>query len=830
MRTLKLMLLTAAAFSIGCNINNEKNIREVEKFNYDWKFSLNADSLATVKDFDDKNWRTLDVPHDWSIEGEFKEDNPATAGGGALPGGYGVYRKHFSLNAEDSTKQVFICFDGIYWQSTVYVNGQKIGFRPNGYVSFEYDITPYLNYSKENVIAVTVNNTNQPNSRWYSGSGIYRNVFLKKVNKTHFVEPEIFITASEITENSANININAQITGEGQYDFAVKIKNPDGTTANEINDKISAGELKKLEKISVKNPQLWSPETPKIYSAEFLIKKDGKVLDNYTQTFGIRSFSFDNKEGFKLNGKVVRINGVCNHHDLGALGTAINHRALERQLEILKNMGCNAIRTSHNPPAKELLNLCDSMGFIVMDEAFDMWAKKKSPYDYAQYFPSWHERDLEDFIKRDRNHPSVIIWSIGNEILEQWQDINTDTLDIAKANLMFNFAAQLSNKDADTKEIHINSLLCKKLVDFVKAIDPTRPVTTGNNETEPSNLLFKANALDIIGFNYHEYNWGEVFKEKFPNMPLIITESTSALQTRGHYIAPADTEYLWPKRWDLPFETPDHKCSAYDNTRAPWGSTHETTLKAFMKYPWVSGIFVWTGFDYLGEPTPYGWPSRSSYFGIIDLAGFEKDVYYLYQSLWTNKDVLHLLPHWNWNEGDVIDVWAYSNAEEVELFLNGESLGKKNLSDRGDKLHFSWKVPFKAGELKAIGKRGGREFSQIIKTAQKASQLVLTPDRETINADGEDLCFITVNLTDENGTIDPKACNMINFSIEGPGEIIGLDNGDEVCHESFKGNSHSAFNGKCLCIVKSKRGEKGVVKIKAQAEGIKDATVSFNTK
>lgn len=813
-----LILSLLAAVLTGCGSSDCTN-RTEENFNLNWEFTLNNGTP-----------RTLDLPHDWSIEGEFKEDNPATAGGGALPGGLGVYKKTFTVPKEDADKQIFLCFDGVYWQSTVKVNGQKAGFRPNGYVSFEYDVTPLLKFGEENTVEVTVDNTNQPNSRWYSGSGIYRNVFLKKVNKTHFVEPELFITTSNVSATSADINIQTEITGEGGYDLSVKIKNPDGTQTSEISDKITAGELKKLEKITVQNPQLWSPENPKIYSAEFSIKKDGKTLDCYTQTFGIRYFSFDNANGFKLNGKVMKINGVCNHHDLGALGTAMNHRALERQLEILKNMGCNAIRTSHNPPAKELLNLCDSLGFIVMDEAFDMWARKKSPHDYAQYFKEWHERDLEDFVKRDRNHPSVIIWSIGNEILEQWHDISTDTLDIEKANLMFNFAAQLSQKDTKDDKVHVNTMLCKKLVEFIKAIDPTRPVTTGNNETEPHNLLFKADALDIIGFNYHDYNWGEVFKEKFPGKPLIITEAVSALQTRGHYIAPADTEYLWPARWDLPFDTPDHKCSAYDNTRAPWGSTHETTLKAFLKYPWVSGIFVWTGFDYLGEPTPYGWPSRSSYFGIIDLAGFEKDVYYLYQSLWTDKDVLHILPHWNWNDGDIVDVWAYTNADEVELFLNGESLGVKKLSDDTSKLHLSWKVPFKAGELKAVGKRGGREFSQIVRTAGKASQLTASADRNIINADGEDLSFITVNITDENGTLVPNSCNMIEFEVSGPGEIAGLDNGDEVCHESFKGKSHSAFNGKCLCIIKSKRGEKGTVTVTAKAGGLKEAVAVINTK
>ncbi|MBQ5550160.1 MAG: DUF4982 domain-containing protein, partial [Bacteroidales bacterium] len=492
---------------------------------------------------------------------------------------------------------------------------------------------------------------------------------------------------------------------------------------------------------------------------------------------------------------------------------------------------CNAIRTSHNPPAPELLNLCDSMGFLVMDEAFDMWARKKSPNDYAKYFAEWHERDLTDFIKRDRNHPSVIMWSIGNEILEQWHDISTDTLSIEKANLMFNFAAQLSKNDDQNKtsEMHVNSLLCKKLVDIVKSIDSTRPVLTGNNETEPHNLLFKSNALDIIGFNYHEYNWGEAFKKKFPNMPLVITESTSALQTRGNYIAPADTQYLWPVRWDIPFETEHHKCSAYDNVRAPWGSTHETTLKEYMKYPWVSGIFVWTGFDYLGEPTPYGWPARSSYFGIIDLAGFPKDVYYLYKSLWTDDLVLHLLPHWNWKEGDIVDVIAYSNMKDVELFLNGESLGKQEHKE-GD-LHFMWKVPFKPGELKAVGHSiDDIEISDIVRTASSPSRLASSADRYSLAADGQDLSFITVDVVDAKGVRVPDANNMIKFTVEGPAEIVGLDNGDQCCHESFKGTQHSAFNGKCLCIVRSIRGNDGRVVVRATADGLEGTEVEIYTR
>ncbi|MCR5454186.1 MAG: DUF4982 domain-containing protein, partial [Bacteroidales bacterium] len=798
------LVIPLIALMASCS-NKRDNPRDIEDFNEGWKFSLEADSTAAAPDFKDGAWRTLNLPHDWSIEGEFSDQHPATAGGGALPGGYGVYRKYFNTPDLTGGKRVFLCFDGVYWQSTVYVNGKKAGFRPNGYVGFEYDVTDLLNKSGDNVVAVTVDNTNQPNSRWYSGSGIYRNVRLKVLNPSHFIEPEVFVTASDITAESAKVNVALLLSGAESCGVKVDIVAPGGEVVATAQDSIAAGVVKVFDGLNVSKPMLWSPQNPRVYQARLTATSNGKVIDEYSTTFGIRYFDFDPDKGFSLNGKQMKINGVCMHHDLGALGAAVNHRAIERQLEILREMGCNAIRTSHNPPAPELLNLCDSMGFIVMDEAFDMWARKKSPNDYAQYFAEWHERDLVDLVKRDRNHPSVIMWSIGNEILEQWPDINTDTLSIEKANLMFNFAAQLSNKDeSTTSEMHVNSLLCKKLAELVRSIDSTRPVVTGNNETEPNNLLFKSNALDIIGFNYHEYNWGEVFKKKFPNMPLIITESTSALQTRGYYIAPADSQYLWPVRWDIPFENEHHKCSAYDNVRTPWGSTHEATLKEYMKYPWVSGIFVWTGFDYLGEPTPYGWPSRSSYFGIIDLAGFTKDSYYLYKSLWAEDAyVLHLLPHWNWAEGDTVDVVAYTNMKDVELFLNGESVGKKELN--GDQLHLAWRVAYKPGELRAIGhSKDDIEVSYVVNTAGSPSRLAATADRYSIAADGNDLSFVTVDVVDSKGVVVPDANNLIKFTVEGPAEIVALDNGDQCCHEKFQGiTQHTAFNGKCLCIVRS---------------------------
>jgi beta-galactosidase len=388
-----------------------------------------------------------------------------------------------------------------------------------------------------------------------------------------------------------------------------------------------------------------------LYKAVTEVYASGKLADKYETTFGIRTFEFDPFKGFSLNGKHVKILGVCQHHDLGCLGSAINTRALERQLEILKEMGCNSIRTSHNPPAPELLDLCDRMGFIVQDETFDMWRKKKTQYDYSRYFPEWHERDLADHILRDRNHPSVMMWSIGNEVLEQWEQVDADTLNIQEANLILNFEKNVNKDVINSGQMSINSLLTTKLANIVKTLDPTRPVTSACNEVNPYNNLFKSGSLDLYGFNYHHENFLK-FNETYPGKSFIVSESTSGLMTRGFYQMPSDTVFIWPHRGAtarLPFGNPEQQCSAYDNCHVPWGSTHEETWKIVKKYDHISGLYIWTGFDYLGEPTPYWWPSRSSYFGIIDLAGFPKDVYYMYQSEWTKKDVLHIFPHWNWN-------------------------------------------------------------------------------------------------------------------------------------------------------------------------------------
>ena len=544
----------------------------------------------------------------------------------------------------------------------------------------------------------------------------------------------------------------------------------------------------------INNPMLWSIDSPLMYTAVSQIFINSILIDNYTTPFGIRKFSFDMEKGFSLNDKYLKINGVCNHHDLGCLGAAVNTRAIERQLELLKGMGCNAIRTSHNPPAPELLELADKMGFIIMDEAFDMWKKPKNKLDFSQVWDAMHKIELQDMVLRDRNHPSVMIWSIGNEILEQ-----RDTTGIA---------------------------IARELAEYVKELDQTRPVTSACNDAKPSNFIIRSGALDLIGINYSHKTWA-TFPKTYPGQKFIGTETVFSLMTHGVYDQPSDLVRRWPVRnnWQGPKPNPDNTCSAYDNVSAPWGSTHEETLKEIKKYDFLSGQFIWTGFDYLGEPTPYWWPSRSSYFGIIDLAGFPKDVYYMYQSEWTNKEVLHLFPHWNWNKGDTIDVLAYTNAEEVELLLNNQSLGTKR--KQGDDLHLMWRVAYEPGTLKAISRSMGRQVRvEEVKTAGKAARIVLTPDRAAIKADGYDLSFITAEIVDDNGTIVPDAENLIEFTVEGDGSIAGVDNGDPVSHESFKGIQRKAFHGKCMVVMRG--GEKqGILKLKATAAGLEGVNVEL---
>jgi beta-galactosidase len=781
--------------------------RERSSFNTGWRFSLAASDDAWKGDFDDTGWRLLDLPHDWSIEGEFSESNPAGAGGGALPGGTGWYRKTFKIDPSKKDKLIYIEFDGVYRNSEVWINGNYLGIRPYGYSSFRYELTPYLSYGDEmNVLAVKVDNSKQPNSRWYSGSGIYRNVWLVSTEKIAVDHWGTFVTASVISKDSARIMISAAIrnsTGsQAPVTVASTVFNPGGQKVAMVkNAGINLADTVTVvtQEVTLKDPSLWSVEKPDLYRVVTEVMSGGKVFDRYETVTGIRSFAFDSEKGFILNGKHVRILGVCNHHDLGCLGAAVNTRAIERQLELLKEMGCNGIRTSHNPPAPELLDLCDRMGFIVMDEAFDMWKIKKTDFDYSLDYDEWHKRDLEDMVLRDRNHPSVFIWSIGNEIMEQ-RDTTLTGIPMAK-----------------------------ELAGIVRALDNTRPITSACNDPTPHNPIIASGALDLIGFNYHDTLWAD-FPKVFPGKKFIGTETTSALATRGSYDMPSGVIRRWPARWNQPFKdsNPDLTCSAYDNCSAPWGSTHEESWKLIKKYDFLSGMFIWTGFDYLGEPTPYSWPARSSYFGIIDLAGFPKDAYYMYQSEWTDKPVLHIFPHWNWAPGQIVDVWAYTNCDEVELFINGNTLGRQKKTE--EKMHLVWPVKFEAGTLTGIGYKNGAEvMRQQVMTAGAPAAIVLAPDRSEITADGSDLSFITVLVVDKHNVTVPYAENLVKFSIEGDGTITGVDNGSQTSMEPFKADFRKAFHGKCLLVVKAGTKE-GMIRVKAYSEGLTAAGVDVHVR
>ncbi len=808
--------------------------REKICFNDNWSFSLSDNPKASETDFDDKEWRVLSLPHDWAIEGDFSKDNPSGTGGGALPGGTGWYRKTFVPQDEDSGKIIRIDFDGIYMNSEVFINGKLLGKRPYGYISFGYDITPYLKWNEKNVIAVRVDNSEQPNSRWYSGCGIYRNVWLTKTNPVHVDEWGTYVTTSEINNDNATLNIVTTVQNSGNNDETVTLKSVlndmDGAVVAETESSVPVAAGQKTDvshALNISSPRLWDTENPYLYSLVTEIIKDGKCIDRYTTTTGVRDFRFDAEKGFILNGKQTKINGVCMHHDLGCLGAAVNTRAIERQLQILKEMGCNGIRCSHNPPAPELLDLCDKMGFIVMDEAFDMWRKKKTSHDYARYFNEWHEKDLRDFILRDRNHPSIFVWSIGNEVLEQWSDAKADTLSLEEANLILNFghSADMLAKDGETS---VNSLLAKKLADFVRELDPTRPVTAGCNEPDPGNHLFRSGALDIIGYNYHNANIPDV-PRNFPGKPFIITESNSALMTRGYYRMPSNEMFIWPERWDKPFHDESLSCSSYENCHVPWGNTHEESIKLVKNNDFISGQYVWTGFDYIGEPTPYGWPARSSYFGIVDLAGFPKDVYYLYQAEWTNRQVLHLFPHWNWTEGQEIDMWCYyNNADEVELFINGESQGIRSKDENN--LHVVWRVKFVHGTVKVVARKAGNIIAEReIHTAGTPHKIRLTPDRDIITSDGKDLSFVTVEVLDKDNNLCPLSENLINFEVKGNAFIAGVDNGCQTSVERFKDNKRKAFNGKCLVVLQN-NGEKGIATLTANSNGLESSTIKIKSK
>ena len=794
--------------------------RQHQNFDAGWLFVL-ADSVQMSRpEYNDRHWRRLDLPHDWAVEGDFMASNPSGAGGGALPGGVGWYRKHFRVS---NPSMYYIEFDGVYMNSTVYINGEKVGYRPYGYSSFEYDITRYLR-GGDNVIAVRVDNSDQPNSRWYSGCGIYRHVWL---NSTHPVHVKHWGVNVVTNAKNGKVTVTADVTGK-DYKVVNTVYDAEG---NEVGMK-------------VKRPHLWSPKDPYIYKVRTQVLVNDKEVDVVWTNTAFRNFRFDAKTGFWLNGENIKLNGVCEHHDFGCLGAALNEDALHRKLVKLKQMGVNAIRSSHNPPAPELLNMCDTMGFIVMDESFDMWRRRKTQNDYARFFDRWHERDLTDLVLRDRNHPCILMWSIGNEVLEQWSDAQADTLTLEQANLILN-AGHSAASLAKDGEKSVNTLLAEHLAEIVRRFDTTRPITAGCNEPSPGNHLFKGKALDLIGFNYH-HEWIKDVPKNFPGRPFIMTESVSALQTNGFYMMPSDSIYKAPKEWWLPYTDPSFMCSAYDNMHASWSSTHEQTWDVVKHTPFVGGQFIWTGFDYIGEPTPYGFPARSSYFGIIDLAGQPKDVYYMYQSEWTDTPVLHLFPHWNWLDGQQIDMWCYyNNADEVELFVNGKSQGvrrktehsklktehsklktehsklntehSKLNTEHSTEYHVMWRVTFEPGEVKAVARKNGQVVrEQVIRTAGQPDHIQLAVDYA-----GRELTYVQAVVVDKDGNRCPWAENQIFFSADGGAKVIATDNGCQTSMERFTAPQRKAFFGRCIAVVKGKGS------LKANAYGMPVTTLNI---
>ncbi len=785
--------------------------RKIINFDNDWKFSLGDFPKASEVGFNDSNWRTLDVPHDWSIELENDKDTPGGGNIGFFPTGIGWYRKKFDVPNFDKDKKYSIAFDGIYMNSEIWVNGTYLGKRLYGYSSFSYDLSDLLK-SNGNIIAVKVDNSKQPNSRWYTGSGIYRHVRLISTEKLHFEKWGVFNYTKDVKEDTATIHVEASLINDNEYAFKDVTVNhtifdAEGKEIASSNQKMALNAKSKFKsnhEIQVASPLLWSVESPNLYTLKSVILVDGEEVDNVENNLGIRTIEYNLDKGFLLNGNQVKMKGVNLHHDGGAVGAAVPKRVWERRLEILKEGGCNAIRTAHNPMAPEFYDLCDKMGFLVMDEAFDEWIHGKREFAYQVDFEDWHEKDLKAMVYRDRNHPSVMMWSIGNEVPDQ------------------------SSEEGPG--------IARKLIDICKEADPTRLVTAGNNniaadDNPASEAYLAAFENDIIGYNYPDrwHDRRELYyyldKQKYPNRRVVATESTGMGGVRGEY--------------DLG-DNPDKVQAGYTNGRP---IDVEQRWKYTLLYDYVIGDFMWTGIDYYGES--WRWPSRGASSGYLDNCGFPKDGYYFFKSIWTEDPTLHLLPHWNneGREGQIIPVVAYTNMDSVELFLNGKSYGEKYLefprkgnterwnqpeegkvnTSTGD-LHLSWDVPYEPGELKAVGKKDGKEYTYSIVTAGEPAKIRLSVDRDVIKAASSDVAHIKVEILDDKGNLVPTADNLVEFEVEGA-KIIGVESGNMSDLSSPKAKERKAFNGLCLAIVQAERT--GDISVKAVSEGLTGSEVSF---
>ncbi|MGW2331332.1 glycoside hydrolase family 2 TIM barrel-domain containing protein [Streptomyces sp. NPDC001700] len=815
-----------------------------------WRFTLvtpdgNAEPDSAHEDarqpgYDDSAWRTVAVPHDWSIEQTPTTEHGTTGGTGFLPGGLGWYRKTFTLPSGIAGQRISVEFDGVYMDAYVYCNGKLIGNHPYGYTGFALDLTDVVHTdgTTPNVLAVRVRNQ-LPSSRWYSGSGIYRHARLVVTDPVHVARWGTYVTTPTLNESHATVRVRTSVVNASDRERPVTVvstlKDPGGKTVAHTRSTLTVGAdttRDATQELTVDRPKLWSFDTPVRYTLETELRVGDRTTDRYRTPFGFRHFAIDPDRGFTLNGEYTKIRGVDLHHDLGALGAAFNADAALRQMTIMKSMGVNALRTSHNPPAPELIEICERLGVVMLVEAFDCWRTGKNPYDYGRFFDEHSEADITEMVRAARNSPAVIMWSIGNEIPD-----STSTAGLGMA---------------------------ERLIDAVRKADDTRPVVIGSDKyrslpSPGSAADLMLAKLDGLGLNYNTAASVDALHARYPQLFLFESESSSETSSRGAYQEP---EHLNTGENYTPGK---REPSSYDNNLASWTMSGEYGLKKDRDRRFFTGEFLWSGIDYIGEPTPYDvFPVKASFFGAVDTAGFPKDMYHLFKSQWTSEPMVHLLPmDWTGHRpGETVEVWAYANVDTVELYLNGDSLGirrfdtKKTTDGRtyletteatGDdktvttgaypgsytspngsagKLHLTWKVPFAPGELKAVARRGGRVVAtDVLRTAGRAHAVRLTPDRKTITADGRSLCFITAEVVDAHGTVVPDAEHLIAFDVSG-GSLAGVDNGRQESAERYQASTRTAFHGKALAIVRS--GTKpGHLTITARSTGLRKATATL---
>lgn len=812
----EIALLLLFTLFFGCTGEETNESRRTVLLDKDWLFFHGEVENGESPSIKTNGWQSVTVPHDWAISGEFDrsidlveamvtedgEQVPQVRTGrtGGLPHiGVGWYRRKLDLPASLEGKRVSVEFDGAMSHAKVFVNGKFAGEWPYGYASFGFDITDLVEFGGENTLAVRLENK-PASSRWYPGAGIYRDVRMVITDQVYVKQWGAYVTTPDIQQGKGTVSVETTVLNKSGEIKNVKLKTDILSPANEVvatvTSDVQVQDANTVEQsLNAPSPQLWSVEKPVLYTAVTTIMDGEQVLDKYETPFGFRYFEFTNNEGFFLNGERVQLNGVCLHHDLGPLGAAVNLSSIRHRLNLLKEMGCNAIRTSHNPPAPELLYLTDKMGFLVIDEAFDEWKLPKTENGYNKLWDEWAEKDMTAFIHRDRNHPSVIMWSVGNEIREQ------------------------GSKDG--------AEYCQFLVDICKREDPTRPTTAGFNNWQGAIKNGFADIVDVPGWNYKPQHY-RFIHEKFPHWKMYASETASTVSSRGEYFFPAEEK--------VHFTREPYHSSSFDMEFPRWATSPDQEFAAQDSFKFMAGEFVWTGFDYLGEPTPYNveWPARSSYFGIIDLCGIPKDRYYLYQSKWTDKEVLHLLPHWNWEEGQKVPVHCYTSFDKAELFLNGKSLGvrEKDPSKRYTTYRLVWDdVLYQPGELKivALDEQNKPLKETVMRTAGEPAAIRLEADRMEIAADGKELAFVTVSVVDKDGNLCPRANNRIDFVTEGQGALKAVGNGDPTSLESFVKPFRKAFNGKCMAIIQAD-DQPGEITLTATSADLDAAKIKIKTR